>query len=91
VKLTLKQSGGYAGVEQEPVRVDADRLEPSVREQLPALLGAPAPEIVGADLPRYELTIEDGDSTRTVAWHDDGGEAVAPLRALADEVRRAGS
>jgi hypothetical protein len=91
MKLTLKQSGGFAGGEQEPVRVDADRLEPSVREQLPTLLEAPPPEVVGADLPRYELTVEDGDTRRTVAWHDDGGEAVAPLRKLADEVRRAGS
>jgi hypothetical protein len=89
VKLTLKQSGGFAGVEQEPVRVDADRLEPSVREQLPTLLGAPPPEVVGADLPRYELTIENGDSRQTVAWHDDGSDAVAALRALAEEVKRA--
>lgn len=89
-RLTLKQSGGFAGIEQEPVHVDADRLDPSLRERLPSLLAAPPPEVAGADLPRYELTIEDGDDRRTVAWHDDGSDAVAPLRALAEEVQRAG-
>jgi hypothetical protein len=89
-RLTLKQSGGFAGIEHEPVRVDADRLAPALRERLPSLLGAPPPEVAGADLPRYELTIEDGDERRTIAWHDDGSDAVAGLRALAEEVQRAG-
>jgi hypothetical protein len=89
-KLTLKQSGGFAGIEHEPVHVDADRLDPALRERLPSLLGTPPPEVVGADLPRYELTVEDGDERRTVAWHDDGSDAVADLRALAEEVQRAG-
>jgi hypothetical protein len=83
-RLTLKQSGGFAGIEHEPVQVDVDRLDPSVRE----LLAAPPPEVAGADLPRYELTLEDGEDRQTLAWHDDGSEAVAPLRALAEEVTR---
>ncbi|WP_028066515.1 protealysin inhibitor emfourin [Solirubrobacter soli] len=87
-RLTLRQSGGFAGIEHEPVRLEVDRLDPTVRE----LLATPPPEVAGADLPRYELTVEDGDERHTVAWHDDGSEAVAPLRALADEVtRQAGS
>jgi hypothetical protein len=49
-RVTLKQSGGFAGIEQEPVRVEADRLAPAVRERLPALLAAPPPEVAGADL-----------------------------------------
>jgi hypothetical protein len=93
VRLTLKQSGGYAGIVQEPVRVDSDRLEPDARERLHALVNdaGEAPETIGADLPRYELTIEDGEDTRTVVWHDDGGPGAAGLRALAEEVQRAGS
>ena len=90
-RLTLKQSGGFAGIEQEPVHVDADRLDPSLRERLPSLLAAPPPAVAGADLPRYELTLEDGDERRTVAWHDDGSDAFASLRALAEEVQRAGT
>jgi emfourin len=91
VKLTLKQSGGFAGIEQEPVRVDADRLPEDARERLHSLVSGAAkpPEVVGADLPRYELTIEDGDARHTVAWHDDGGPDAAGLRALAEEVQRA--
>ena len=85
-RLTLKQSGGFAGIEHEPVHVDVDRLDPSVRE----LLAAPPPEVAGADLPRYELTVSDGDEEHTVTWHDDGSEAVAPLRALAEQVTRQG-
>lgn len=93
VRLTLRQSGGFAGIAQEPVRVDSDRLEPDQRERLHALVGdaGEPPDVVGADLPRYELTIEDGEDTRTVAWHDDGGPAAARLRALAEEVQRAAS
>jgi hypothetical protein len=91
VRLTLKRSGGYAGIEQEPVQVDSDRLPPDARERLHTLVkdAGEAPEAIGADLPRYELTIDDGDDTRTVAWHDDGSEAAAGLRALAEEVQRA--
>jgi hypothetical protein len=87
-KVTLRQSGGFAGIEQEPVRVETDRLAPALRERLPALLAAPPPQVAGADLPRYELTVEDGVERQTVAWHDDGSDAVADLRALADEVKR---
>ena len=90
-RLVLKQSGGFAGGESEPVEVDADRLDPGLRERVPALLAAPVPDVLGADLPRYELTLEDGGARRTVTWHDDGSDAVADLRALAEEVRRAGS
>lgn len=84
----MKRSGGYAGVESEPVHVDADRLDPALRERLPSLLAAPAPEVVGADLPRYELSVDDGPP---IVWHDDGSDAVAELRALAEEVERAGA
>ena len=49
-KVTLKQSGGFAGIAQEPVRVETDRLPPALRDRLPALLAAPAPEVAGADL-----------------------------------------
>jgi hypothetical protein len=88
-RLTLRQSGGFAGIEHEPVHVDADRLGPAMRERLPSLVAAPPPEVVGADLPRYELTVEDGDDRRTLTWHDDGSAAVAHLRALAEEVQQA--
>jgi hypothetical protein len=90
-RLTLTQSGGLAGGTSEPVQVDAARLAPAVRERLPALLAGSAPEVLGADLPRYELTVEDGDERRVLAWHDDGSDAVAELRALAEEVQRAGA
>jgi hypothetical protein len=98
MQIRLQQSGGFAGIEQEPVRVDADRLPQPERDRLRALvedagffaLPPEAPAGIGADLPRYTVTVEDGDRAHTVSWNEDGGDASASLRALADAVQRAG-
>lgn len=98
MQIRLQQSGGYAGIEQEPVRVDADRLPQPERDRLRALidqagffaLPAEAPGGIGADLPKYTVTVEDGGRAHTVSWNEDGGAASAPLRALAEAVQGAG-
>jgi hypothetical protein len=94
VEVLLRKGGGYAGGGEEPVRVDADRLPDPERERLRELLDgtgffglpAEAPGAIGADLPRYELTVRDGDREHTVAWNDDGGPETAHLRTLAEHV-----
>jgi hypothetical protein len=94
VELTLRKSGGYAGTGTETARLDASRLAGPDRERLDALLDgagffglpAEAPGAIGADLPRYELTVQDGDRAHAVAWNEAGGDSTASLRALAEHV-----
>jgi hypothetical protein len=96
VEITLRKGGGYAGVGTETAQIDAERLPDAdrarLRERLEGSgffgLPAEAPGAIGADLPRYELTVRDGDRTHTVAWSDDGGPETAPLREIAEHVER---
>ena len=93
MELTLRKGGGYAGTEEQR-RVDAGRLSEPERNRLRELLDgagffglpAEAPGAIGADLPRYELTVRDGDREHTVAWNDAGGPETERLRALAEHV-----
>jgi hypothetical protein len=97
VDVTLRKSGGYAGIEEER-RVDAASLSEPERSRLRELLDgagffglpAEAPGAIGADLPRYEITVRDGDREHTVAWNDEGGPETEPLRALAEHVEALG-
>jgi hypothetical protein len=93
VKVELRRSGGFAGIAQEPVEIDTDLLPAADRDALEArvrgALAEGAPEVVGADLPRVELAVVDGEGTHELAWADDGGPATASLRTLADHVERA--
>jgi hypothetical protein len=91
--ITLRKGGGYAGTLEER-HVDAAALPEPERGRLRELLegagffGLPAeaPGAVGADLPRYEITVRDGDREHTVAWNDEGGPETERLRALAEHV-----
>ena len=77
--IIVKRTGGYAGTE-EVDRVNTAQLDPERRKQVEewarqALKGAesgPAAEPVGADLMRYEITIQDGATKRSMTWVDDG-------------------
>jgi hypothetical protein len=93
VKVELRRSGGFAGIEQAPVQVDTDLLPAADREALEArvrgALAEGAPEVIGADLPSVALEVVDGDRTHTLEWADDGGPETEGLRELADHIERA--
>jgi hypothetical protein len=94
MRITIRQSGGFAGVDRELAAVDtrelgpdaARRLEERVREAgfftLPSTLEA---EGIGADFVRYRITIDEGGRVHDVAFEDDGSPRFASLRALVEE------
>ena len=78
MKISARASGGFAGLDQT---VELDTAARPDGAALEALLGrldffsaAPACA-VGADLPRWEITVEDGARCHTVVLSDDGGGA----------------
>lgn len=96
MEITIKRSGGYAGLEEEPARLDTDRLDETERAELERLvseagffdLPADVSGGVGADLMRYELTVREDGREHTVAWSEEGGVETEPLRRLAELVER---
>ena len=92
MKITAKQGGGFAGAERcveldTACRADGGRLEALVR-QLDFFCAAP-PGAVGADIPRWEITVEDGDQQRTVTLLDDGSLGGTGWPALLEHLRGA--
>lgn len=90
MRISVKRTGGFAGVTEELASVDtaslnrasALQLEQMVREARFFDLPAEIPgTTIGADLFRYEVTVTEGDRQHTVAFADDGAE-IAPLRRL---------
>lgn len=91
MKVTIKRSGGFAGLREETVAVvdtgalsqsQAQRVESAVRK----LERAESP--VGADMPRYDIEIRDEQGTRSVPFLDDG-DPKSPLYELLQAVSRA--
>jgi len=78
MKISARASGGFSGLDQ---KVELDTTLGEEGAALEALLGrldffSAAPECaVGADLPRWEITVEDGARCHTVFLSDDGGGA----------------
>ena len=96
MKITLRKSGGYGGIESEPVSLDTAQLGSEQEDELGRLVQETGffslPESVegeaGFDFFRYELTVTDGDRTHTVAFPADESEQTAPLRALAERIEQ---
>lgn len=91
MRITVKQRGGFAGLEQDIATVDTARVDPAQARELEQQVrsnvlnrsrtGGSA-EPVGADQFEYEITVEDGDRRDVVTWTDDGSAAAAPVRRL---------
>ena len=96
MRITVKRTGGYAGLSEVVADVDtarldaqaAERVEQSVRGanffNLPA---EGAGEAVGADMFHYEMTASDGGKSHTVAFSD-GSPVAAPLLKLVEDLKR---
>jgi hypothetical protein len=95
MKITIQQSGGFAGRSMGLAAVDVDTLAPARAAALlraveaagfftlPARLGGGE---VGADLATYEITVEDDARRHTVRFVDDGSPETGAVRRLRDEV-----
>lgn len=97
MKITIRQTGGFAGRPVELAAVDTDRLDPGAAGELrkaveeSGFFGLPATvasTAIGADMLTYEVTVEDAGRRHAVAFVDDESARTAPLRRLRDEVLR---
>ncbi len=96
MKITLRKSGGYAGIESEPVSLDTAELGSEQGDELGRLAEEASffslPENVegegGFDFFRYELTVTDNGRTHTVAFPADESEETVSLRRLAARVEQ---
>jgi len=89
--IVVRRTGGYAGTESV-ARVDTSRLDAAERRRIEQLVRdaaaalARAQEPIGADLMKYEITVQENGSTRTLAWTDDGSPG--PVKQLIEEVQK---
>jgi hypothetical protein len=93
VRIEVRTQGGFAGIRRPPVVLETSELEPERARELEELAaGLPAggaPPSRGADLMRYEVTVDDESGHRTAAYHEpDVPEQVRALLRLAREARR---
>jgi hypothetical protein len=87
MRITVKQRGGFAGIEATVADIDTAAIDPADREEVEravrAALSAAAEEPpLGRDQLEYEITAEDGGDRRNRTWVDDGTSASAPVREL---------
>lgn len=92
MKITAKQGGGFAGGERcveldTACRADGQSLEALVRQL--DFFGAAPPCAVGADITRWEITVEDGPRKHTVTLLDDGNLGATGWPALLEHLRGA--
>ncbi len=98
MKITVRKSGGYAGIEGEPVSLDTAQLDAIDGGELERLAEEASffslPDSVegegGFDFFRYEVTLTDNGRTHTVAFPADESEQTASLRRLAERVEQLG-
>ena len=90
MKITARGSGGFAGRDEHYV-IDTARIEQgaaleALLQNLDGLIAAaPAPP-VGADIGRWQLTIDDGGQSRQVEFAEDG--SAGPWQSVLDHLRR---
>lgn len=93
MKIRATLAGGFAGIERcveldTARRPDGPALEALVHQ---ADFFGPAPKhAVGADLPRWEITVEDGERCHSVLLIDDGAVDAAGWPALIAHLRSLG-
>jgi emfourin len=90
MRIDVRRSGGFAGIDEEVGSVDTASLAPDTRDELERLvaesdffaLPAAVEGEVGADQYRYEVTVDDGGRAHTVTFVGDEGPQVAALRRI---------
>lgn len=89
MKISARACGGFAGLAQSyeldtSARPDGAALE-SLLRRLDFFTATPECAI-GADLPRWEITVEDGQRCHTVFLREDGSDGA--WQALLEHLRR---
>ncbi len=93
MNISVKRTGGYAGLSEDLATVNTETLSAAFAQQvermvenirffdLPAFVSGGT---IGADLFQYELRITEGDQEHTVVFVDDESPETAPLRRLVE-------
>jgi hypothetical protein len=93
MQVSVKRSGGFAGLTEEVAAVETAQLDAAAAQQVEQLIQSvgffdmPATisgGTIGADLYRYEITVSEGDRQHTVTFTDDESPEIAPLRRLVE-------
>jgi hypothetical protein len=96
--ISIKQSGGFAGITEDLGTINTDQLDSTQAERIGRLIQSVdffnlptniSGTGVGADLLRYEISISEGTHKHTVVFEDNGRSETAPLRQLVDLVIQA--
>lgn len=78
MKIQARASGGLAG-HTEQYKLDTNHVaDGQALESLVGRLdffGAKPSRSIGADLQRWDITVDDGRRCHTVAWHEDGSRS----------------
>jgi hypothetical protein len=97
MELTVRQSGGFAGLKETIGPVDTAALPAAIAMEIESgfkaidfLLQPARASAVGLDFVRYEFEIREGGRVRTAVGVDDGSETGEKLRALVDQLRAVG-
>jgi hypothetical protein len=97
LRINVRRSGGFAGIEEQLGSVDTSALDPGTRTRLEGLvreadffaLPATVEGEIGADQFRYEVTVDDDGRRHTVTFVGESGPAAA-LKRLVDAVAAEG-
>jgi hypothetical protein len=93
MKVSVKRSGGYAGLTEEVAAIETAQLDAAAAQQVEQIIQSvgffdlPATisdGTIGADLFSYEITVSEGDRQHTVTFTDDESPETAPLRRLVE-------
>ena len=94
MQVTVKQSGGFAGITTELASIDTDKSGPKgekVAQMLKQsrffdLPASTSGESVGADFLEYEIAATDGKQSNTIRFRDDNSPQTAALRSLVQTI-----
>ena len=92
MRIVIRRSGGYAG-EAQTAGVDTSRLDPARAREVEQLVqqtiadASERAEPIGADLTRYEITVEDEAGTRSLTFTDDGRPDGGAIKGLIEMLK----
>ena len=94
MKISAKGGGGFAGT-TEQYELDTERLPQggaieALLQNLDFFHAAEPAAPLGADIPRWEITVDDGRQCRTIAFADDGSPACARWKPLIECLKGGG-
>ncbi|MEO1089250.1 MAG: protealysin inhibitor emfourin [Pseudomonadota bacterium] len=96
MRITIHRRGGFAGIDELVADLETGALTETDREMAETavrhlgffgLAPTPADEMIGADMLRTELTVEDADRVHRVAYTDQSGNAAEPLRRFVERIK----